>query len=101
MNIRRMIGVALSLALLAAISVGSTGTAFAAPGEPTSCMGHEAADISPPGSSTEEGAEGDMPTFIASVQEVLGQEGIGPFVGGVFAQLHEGSHEACDIAVEG
>ena len=84
--------------LVASILCGSTGPdeASAAPGEPTSCLGIEASDISPPGSSEE--APGGMPDLLAFVDS-LGQDNRGVVVSSL-AQLHEGSHAACDAAFE-
>jgi hypothetical protein len=73
------------------------GTAFADAGGPASCLGHEASAISPPGSSDE--VPGGMPQLKA----VISAEVPGVPVGLVYqsiAHLHEGSHEACDEALE-
>jgi hypothetical protein len=74
------------------------GTATADPAGPASCIAHEAAGISPPGSFHE--FPGGMPAF----QDFLSERFPGVPGGQVIrevAQLHEGSHEACDAAIEG
>ena len=96
MKIRRIFGPALSLALLTSV-VGATGTAFADPTEPTnaSCMGIEAAAISPPGSSTE--VPPGMPGLVQFAASELG--GVDVFAT-LAAGLHEMSHDGCDSALE-
>lgn len=61
-----------------------------------SCVGVEASAISPPGSSEE--VPGGMPALIDFVKSEAGKAG--PVVSSI-ARLHEGSHEACDEAIEG
>ena len=87
-----------SLSLAGMLLLSATTASAADPGSGRSCMGHEGSDISPPGSSSE--FPGGMPEFKAAVADLLGGAPFGSFVGGVFAKLHEGSHEACDEAVE-
>jgi hypothetical protein len=58
--------------------------------------GFEVSSISPPGSSEE--VPGGAPELIAFLKSEFGKAG--PAVSSV-AKLHEGSHEACDEAVEG
>ena len=72
--------------------------ALADAGSPrASCLGIEASNLSPPGSSGE--VPGGMREFMQFVREnIPGTPGA--FVSG-FARLHEGSHEACDVAVGG
>ena len=88
--------VVVALAAPAGAAFGDVGTA-----DPTnaSCMGIEAAALSPPGSSDE--APGGMP----DVKEFLNENFPGVPPGLVFystaAHLHEGSHAACDEALEG
>lgn len=85
-----------------AIGAAAVGLAFGVPvasadaGGNASCVGIEASAISPPGSSSE--VPGGMPALIAFVRSAAGSAG--PFVSSV-AKLHEGSHEACDEAIEG
>src|SRR5437867_4796201 len=82
---------------------GQAGSAFAEVGSANathaSCMGIEAAALSPPGSSDE--APGGMP----EVKEFLNENFPGIPPGLVFystaAHLHEGSHAPCDEALEG
>lgn len=64
-----------------------------------SCMGFEASEISPPGSSGEE--IGGMPQFNQEIKVFA--ESLGVPAGAIYgfiAKLHEGSHEACDAALE-
>jgi hypothetical protein len=59
-------------------------------------MGIEASSLSPPGSSSE--MPGGMPEFRRFIRENFSTPpGV---VTRAFAQLHAGSHEACDEAVE-
>ena len=84
------------VALLAGLALG-TGTSSGAASAPASCMGHEASNISPPGASEE--FPGGMPALRAFIAENF--PGVPP--GAVYreiAKLHEGSHEACDEALE-
>ena len=78
------------VALLVAAGLGTAGTALADPPEPTlaSCLGIEAAGISPPGSSSE--APGGMNDFVPLP---------GSFVK-FAAQLKLQTHEDCDAALE-
>lgn len=85
------VAVALTLA-------GPAGPALAEAGGPASCMGHEASAISPPGASEE------FPSGMPGLKAFIGQAFPGVPPGAVFstiAGLHEGSHEACDEALEG
>lgn len=87
-------------------TIGATAVLFAAsalpafavgPAEQASCIGHEAAAISPKGSS-EEFPDG-MPGLKKFINDTF--PGIPP--GQIYkfiASLHEGSHEACDEALE-
>lgn len=86
----------LALVALAGIVFFGSGTADAAPGEHTSCMGHEASDISPPGSNPE--APAGVPDLLAFVDS-LGAPSRGAVISSL-AHLHEGSHAACDEATE-
>jgi hypothetical protein len=76
-------------------SAASATPAFSA-STTASCMGIEASDLSPPGSSSE--VPGGMPEFRRFVKENLPGPP-GAFTR-TFAHLHAGSHEACDEAVE-
>jgi hypothetical protein len=84
------------------VSVASTAL-LAAAGAPSamgdasghaSCIGIEASSISPPGSSDE--FPGGMAQLVAFVKTATGGK-FGP-VASSAAQLHAGSHEACDAA---
>jgi hypothetical protein len=74
------------------------GAAFAEAGGPASCMGHESSGVSPPGSSEEipDGRKG-LNAFIKSEFP----DAPPGAVMSTIAKLHEGSHEACDEALEG
>jgi hypothetical protein len=75
----------------------SAAPAFSDAGASASCMGIEASTLSPPGSSDE--VPGGMPEFRQFIRE--SSPGTPPgVVSRTFAQLHAGSHEACDEAVE-
>jgi len=90
--LRRIIAAVFVFALLAGFALGPAGRAFAdPPNDNASCMGYEASDISPPGSN---------PEFLGGVPEVLPEFGTppGPGISG-WAQLMEGSHEACDATI--
>jgi hypothetical protein len=72
-------------------------TAFADAGASASCLGHEASAISPPGSSEE------LPGGMPQLKDFISTEFPGVPRGLVYraiARLHEGSHEACDEALE-
>ena len=88
--------IVLAGALVGGLALAATVEASAAPGEHASCMGIEASDISPPGSSEE--APAGMRDLLAFVDS-LGQKNRGVVVSSL-AALHEGSHAACDAAVE-
>ncbi len=85
----RIVVVGAGLALLAGL-VAAPGVARADAGANASCMGHEASAISPPGSYDE------FPGGLPELKSLTGH----PFGGTIsgFAQLREGSHEACDAA---
>jgi hypothetical protein len=86
-------------AVLASLVLSPASLAFADSGGAAnahaSCIGHEAAGISPAGSTDE--FPGGMPEVVASLRDTFGV--VGPIVSFV-AKLHEGSHEACDEATE-
>jgi hypothetical protein len=81
--------VALALAIPASPALGDAGTN-------ASCMGIEASSLSPPGSSSE------FPGGVSEFRRFIRENFLVPpgAVSKVLAQLHEGSHEACDEAVE-
>src|SRR3989442_6276471 len=86
--------VALAIALVAGLTLVTGPSAFGAAGSHASCMGLEASNISPPGSSDE--VPGGMPEFNAFIRENFpGPKGA---VNSEIAKLHAGSHEACDEA---
>lgn len=93
---RRVVAV-LALGLTTGLTLGAATGAFADAGDNASCMGHESSAVSPPGSSSEfPGGRSQLKAFIAEAFP-----GVPP--GAVYreiAKLHEGSHEACDAALE-
>jgi hypothetical protein len=95
-RLRKVGFVALAAALLIAFALGPTETAFATAASPASCMGHEASNLSPPGSSEELPA--GMREFNAFFRETFPGTPSGSFISAI-AKLHEGSHEACDAAL--
>jgi len=82
--------------ILICVSLGQAVTSFAAgPSQQASCMGQEAAAISPPGSSEE------LPGGAPELKKFIDSLGVTPgVVYRTIAKLHEGSHEACDEALE-
>ncbi len=85
LNARR----ALRIAVLAAVlTLMPAGVVSASTASPASCVGHEASSVSPPGSSSE--FPGGMSQIMPDLRAIVS----------FFARLHEGSHEACDAAVE-
>jgi hypothetical protein len=79
--------------------IAPAGTALADTGSPyASCMGIEASALSPPGSSDE------APVGMPDIREFLKETAPGVPPGHAFysiaGHLHEGSHEACDEALE-
>lgn len=95
----------LSLIVASALFVGSVGGpgAALAAGEPNghaSCLGIEAASISPPGSSDE--LPGGARQLVTEIKQLAAFLGVRP--GALFsfiASLHEGSHADCDEVLEG
>jgi hypothetical protein len=86
--------VALGMLLLGAQAAVADSTGSA------SCMGIEASAISPPGTSEEvPGGASDLTAFVRDLARQLGVPP-GAIIKSI-AQLHEGSHEACDEAIEG
>jgi len=87
--------------MLLALTLVPASPAQAAPGETTSCMGHELFSITPPGSNEEfpEGAVG-LRDEVRAIAASLGGVPVGQ-VYRVVASLHEGSHEDCDAALGG
>lgn len=64
-----------------------------------SCMGIERSAIAPPGTSDEE--PGGAAQLNGEVRAIAAAFGVPPgAIFGVIAHLHEGSHEACDEALE-
>jgi hypothetical protein len=98
---RRLRVVLFASGLLLAFTLVPASTALAAPGETTSCMGHEASDITPPGSNEEfpDGMVG-LREEVRAIAASLGGVPVGQ-VYRIVASLHEGSHAACDVALGG
>jgi hypothetical protein len=97
---RRSLSVGLvSLAVVAGVQVIGIQTAAADAGGHASCAGLEVSSISPPGSSDE--FSGGVPELMSAVHGLASELNTTPgaIVSSV-AQLHEGSHEACDEATE-
>jgi hypothetical protein len=95
---RQLVMLALSVPLLVGLTLGPAGTAFATAAGPASCMGQEASNLSPPGSSDELPA--GMRGFNAFFRENFPGTPSGSFISTI-AKLHEGSHAGCDEALEG
>ena len=98
---RRVFGYVLTaLALTIAAPAGAAVADVSdASSTPASCMGIEAAALSPPGSNLE--AQGGMPELRVEIGELA--PGVPPgqaFYSGA-AHLHEGSHDECDVALGG
>jgi hypothetical protein len=76
-------------------------TALADPPEgPASCTGYEASDVSPPGSEDGPFSQFGMPGILAFIDAIIGSSSLTRgVVISALAQLHEGSHEACDEVV--
>jgi hypothetical protein len=90
-----LLAMVLAVALLGAFAAGKPALAKGPLG-PASCMGQEAAALSPPGSSDE--APGGMVDLVAFAQSQAGHPGdTFKFI----ASLHEDTHAACDAALEG
>jgi len=87
----------LTVALVMSLMMAVTGPASAAAGGPASCVGHESSNISPLGSSEE------FPRGRPALEKFVRDNFPGTPPGAVksqVAKLHEGSHEACDEALE-
>ncbi|MPZ14833.1 MAG: hypothetical protein GEU73_10505 [Chloroflexi bacterium] len=93
----RLTSIAIGLSLVVGVTLASVVPAFADAGSRASCMGHEASAISPPGSSDE------FPGGMPAVKQFIDVEFPGVPPGTIYstiAKLHEGSHKACDEALE-
>jgi hypothetical protein len=96
---KRLAAVTLAVSVLPGITLFLAPTALAdAAGGPASCMGFEASALSPPGSNEELLA--GMRGFNQFFRETFPGTPSGQFIRTI-AQLHEGSHAACDEALEG
>jgi hypothetical protein len=99
-QVRRCIGAATAaIGLAAAIMSPAAALAAQEPNGAASCVGIEMAAISPPGTSDEE--PGGAPQFVSEIKAFAELLGVRPGqLFGFVAALHEGSHEACDEALE-
>jgi hypothetical protein len=94
----RFVGVGVGIGLVAALAWAPVAEAKEASGS-ASCMGIERSAISPPGSSDE--VPGGSAAFTAEVKAIADAFGVSPgAIFAVVAHLHEGSHDACDEALE-
>ncbi len=88
-----------TLLATAAVRVAGAGTASAQASGSASCVGIELSAISPLGTWTE--FPGGASQLAAFVREFAGGLGVRPgTIVSFVAQLHEGSHEACDEAID-
>jgi hypothetical protein len=98
-NRNRMIGLGLTLGLLASFALGTSAVSAREANGAASCMGIELSAITPPGSSDE--VPGGALAFGRDVKAIA--SGLSVPAGVVYrfiAGLHAGSHEACDAAFE-
>lgn len=91
----RRLGVLAALGSLALVLVTPGQIALAEAGSGRSCQGHEASEISPPGSNSE--FPGGMPEFMTFIRSFGGSPGLNV---ASFAKLHLGSHALCDAPFE-
>ena len=87
---------ALLVTLMVAVLALAVGPAFADPGPNASCMGHEAAGISPVGSNPE------FPGGAPAMKDFVNTNLPGVPLGVVYswiASFHLGSHEDCDAVI--
>ncbi|MCA4133042.1 hypothetical protein [Arthrobacter sp. M4] len=97
MNRKWYVRMVAAAAISGACALAMGGPVMAAgPSGNASCLGIEASAISPPGSSEE--FPGGLPDVVRFVKSLEGK--FGPATS-QFAQIHAGSHEACDAAVGG
>jgi hypothetical protein len=94
---RQLVMLVLSVVLLVGLALGPVSSAFATAAAPASCIGHEASNLSPPGSSDELPA--GMRGFNAFFRENFPDTPSG-FYMSTFARLHELSHQGCDEKFE-
>jgi hypothetical protein len=85
--------VGLAIASAALLAGGAAPTAMGDASGSASCVGIEASNVSPPGSSDE--FPGGMAQLVSATRAEFGK--VGPAVSG-FARVHAGSHEACDAS---
>ena len=97
--LRLILCLSLATAVLSLGSPVASADVGTAESTPASCVGIEAAAISPPGSSDE--APGGVPDIKAFIDEVAPGVPPGQAFFSVAAHLHETSHEACDEALGG
>jgi hypothetical protein len=83
-------------------TLGAGAVADPREGGRASCLGQEAADVSPPGSENGTFSRLGMPGILAFIDLIVASNPLLPTRGAVisaFAKVHAGSHEACDAAV--
>jgi hypothetical protein len=88
-----------TVAFLGALPATASADVGGADPTPASCMGIEAAALSPPGSSEE--VPSGLPGLRVFLREVAPGVPPGQAFFSFVARLHEGSHELCDEAIEG
>jgi hypothetical protein len=88
---------AATLLVLGGFAGNAKADASSSSNTPASCIGIEAAALSPPGSSDE--APGGMPDIRAFLKANFPGIPPGQALYSFAAKLHEGSHEACDEAL--
>jgi hypothetical protein len=96
---RSILSLSIGAALLLLGPTAAAADVGASESTPASCIGIEAAAVSPPGSSDE--VPGGVRDIKAFLDEFAPGVPPGQALFSVAAQLHEGSHEACDEALEG
>jgi hypothetical protein len=84
--------VAVAVASVALLAAGGAQSAMGDASGHASCIGIEASNVSPPGSSDE--APGGMAELVRLTKAEFGGK-FGP-AASAFARVHAGSHEACD-----
>jgi hypothetical protein len=94
--VRYMVVIALVVGVMGLLAKAPSASADA--GSKAGCMGIESSSVAPPGTSDED--PGGRAQASREVKELAEQFGVTPgHVIGLFAHLHEGSHEACDEAL--
>jgi hypothetical protein len=92
-----VVAVMIVIALVTGLVAVSGVAAFADAGSHASCMGHEVSSIAPAGTTDE--FPGGVHQFTQVIRELFPGVPSG-VIYSTIARLHEGSHEACDEALE-